>query len=114
MRYYSAILLVLFVAFFILEVSYQNEIFLTIVMALISLALFVKYEKGEIYLYIIGLFGGLFIEVGLGQVNRLQHWENASFFGVPYWLPLVWGFGFVLIRRVGNSVVGFFGARGKR
>ncbi len=113
MRYYPIILAMLFLSFFVLEVSYQNEIFLTGIMVLVSVALLPSYEKGEVYLYLAGLLGGVFIEVGLGQINRLQHWENASFFGVPYWLPLVWGFGFVLIRRIGNLIIDLAGGERK-
>jgi hypothetical protein len=102
------ILVAAWIAFFIVEVLWHNEIALTAVAILTSALLFMEYESGEVHLYAFGVALGLVIEVGLGQIARLQHWENASLFGIPYWLPLIWGFGFVAIRRIGNIIVAYF------
>lgn len=74
---------------------------------LFSILLLYKRESGEVYLYLIGVVMGLTIEVGLGLINRSQHWDNASLFGVPYWLPVIWGYGFVAMRRIGNAVIAY-------
>jgi len=63
-----------------------------------------KYDKGEIYLFFIGIFIGLILEL-IGNVALGQQWAEASFFRVPIWLPLFWGYGFVVIRRVGNILL---------
>ena len=39
---------------------------------------------------------GLVIEIMIGKIGRTQHWENDKFFGVPFWLPLVWVPGFLI------------------
>lgn len=96
------------VGFFAAEVLIHNELFLTLLASLLSIAILVRAERGEFYLFGLGVLLGLTIEVGLGQVARLQHWDHASLFGVPFWLPIIWGFGFVAMRRIGNIVVQIF------
>jgi hypothetical protein len=56
-------------------------------------------------MFITGLIFGLFIELFLGLIIRTQFWENASFFGIPYWLPIVWGYGFIVIYKIGDFIV---------
>jgi hypothetical protein len=100
------ILMVLcWIGFFVAEVTVKNELIMTAFAACMSAGLLIGFEKGEALLYAIGLALGLVIEVGLGLIFRMQHWDNASLFGVPYWLPIIWGFGFVTIRRIGNYIV---------
>jgi len=97
------------VGFFVVQVTWNSEIGLTAVVCLLTLVLLWRRERGEGVLYAIGVALGLVIEVGLGMVFRMQHWSNASLAGVPYWLPLIWGFGFVAMRRIGNAVVAYAG-----
>ena len=96
-----------FILFFvILVLTGGNELILTLTIILILLINFkIKYYKGEWTLFLIGLIFGFLIEVGLGFVYRLQLWRDTTFFGVPVWLPIVWGYGFVIIRRIGNLIV---------
>lgn len=93
------------IVFFTAQVTILLELPLTILSVLFCFLLFARREKGEIALFFVGLSMGLIIEVGLGLIARTQHWEYASLFGVPYWLPLIWGYGFVIMRRVGNVIV---------
>ena len=72
-----------------------------VVLAIIILILSIKYYKSELKLFFLGLALGFIIEVGLGLIARQQYWDNASLMGVPVWLPLIWGIGFVAITRVG-------------
>lgn len=110
-RFYPVLMLVSWVTFFIAQVLVQHEIPLTL-LALLYVAVLLHFrEPGEGWLFAIGLGAGLVIEVGLGMVSRSQHWENASLLGVPYWLPLIWGYGFVVMRRIGNAVVGHFSTK---
>ena len=97
----------LFVVFFLLQVRFgKSERLLTVTLIGFCVVIFLlHFQNGEFLLFLIGLVLGLSIEVGLGLIARSQHWANASFFGVPYWLPIIWGIGFVLIHRVGNLIV---------
>ncbi len=79
-----------------------GELFLTLFALGISALLFLWNNRvGERYLFVIGLLAGVCIEVGFRALGYQQVWAEASFFGVPYWLPIAWGVGFVLITRVG-------------
>jgi len=92
-----------FIIFFIIQslgsMSENNLTFF--VVAITVLTLVVSYHKKELLLFILGCVFGLFIEIGLRYFGYQQIWTNASLFGVPYWLPLIWGFGFVIITRLG-------------
>jgi hypothetical protein len=83
------------------------EIALTAFIVVIALTMFaVRDHKNEPLLFIMGVVVGLVVEVGLRQLGYQQAWAHASLFGVPYWLPVVWGIGFVLITRFGIKVRG--------
>ena len=108
-RVYAGLLFGSWVIFFIAQVTIKIELPLTILAVIFSILLLWKREGGEGVLFAIGLAMGLFIEVGLGLITRTQHWEYASLLGVPAWLPLIWGYGFVIMRRGGNLIVRSFG-----
>ena len=107
-RLYLVLLAFSWVMFFIFQVFIKTELPITGLALVFSTLLLWRREKGEGALYVFGMFMGLIIEVGLGQIARTQHWEYASLFGVPYWLPLIWGYGFVVMRRIGNLIVDIF------
>jgi hypothetical protein len=99
-----------FVVFFIVQISIKkHEVLLAFVtLGMIVYSFLLSYRPGEFALLLFGLILGLFIEVGLGLIIRTQHWKYASFFGVPYWLPLMWGYGFVVIHRLGELILSRF------
>ena len=76
------------------------------ILAIALITLKVSYHKRELLLFFIGLVFGLIIEIGLRQFGYQQVWIDASLYGVPYWLPLIWGFGFVIITRLGIFIRG--------
>ncbi|MBP6860144.1 MAG: hypothetical protein KBC38_01095 [Candidatus Pacebacteria bacterium] len=79
-----------------------SELSLTAFVVAVSFIIFlVKDHRHERRLFIIGMLVGCVIEVGLRVFGYQQHWTQASFFGIPYWLPIAWGIGFVLITRLG-------------
>lgn len=85
---------------------FKNEMLTTISVLVILLIYFkIKYVKGEWALFFFGTVLGMVLEIGGDLVLKLQYWEQASFFGIPLWLPLLWGFAFVFMRRVGNIIV---------
>jgi hypothetical protein len=97
--------LVLWVLFFLAQVYIKTEVPLTLIAVLLCGTLVFGAVKGERYLFALGVGMALIIEIGLGLIARTQVWSHASLFGVPYWLPLMWGYGFVVMRRIGNYVV---------
>ncbi|MEN9405419.1 MAG: hypothetical protein RLY47_378 [Candidatus Parcubacteria bacterium] len=92
------------VLFFVVQVIFNKELPLFILAAVMSLFVIWQGGTGAALLFGIGVAISLIVEVGLGFVLRTQHWENASFFGIPYWLPLAWGYGFVVIHQIGELV----------
>ena len=92
-----------FIIFLIFQsIGGMSEIALVILVTLVVLiTAIVTYHKKEIKLFIVGCIFGLVIEIGLRYFGYQQVWANSSLFGVPYWLPLIWGFGFVIITRLG-------------
>ena len=79
-----------------------SELALTAFIVVVSFLIFLmKNHKNEKRLFIIGMLVGSFIEIGLRILGYQQTWTDASFFGVPYWLPIAWGLGFVLVTRYG-------------
>ncbi len=79
-----------------------SESFLTMFSFGLSALLFTRNTRlGEVYLFYIGVLAGFVLEVGFRFLGYQQVWLDASLFGIPYWLPIVWGVGFVLITRLG-------------
>lgn len=101
----------LWIVFFVVQVTVLLELPLTILAVVLCALLLLRRVPGEAHLFALGLVLALVIELGLGLVARTQHWDHASLFGIPFWLPLMWGYGFVVMRRVGNLIVDHFGAR---
>lgn len=84
----------------------RNEIIVTIIFAAIVLTLFLtRYEKKEISIFIFGFLTGSFIEIW-GQLVGFFQWQTFnSFLIIPLWLPISWGYSFVVIRRIGNTLI---------
>ena len=90
-------------AFFLLVQTFlgwsEGALFLVALVA-VAISFAPGFHRGEIALFITGLLYGIVIEVGLGLVHRQQLWTDASLYGVPLWLPIVWGIGFIYIGRL--------------
>lgn len=97
---------VFLILFFIIETFSKNEPLLTglVVVFGVLFAFFPNEKKVKIWLFIIGLFLGTLIEVVMGFWGRSQYWSYGSLFGVPLWLPFIWGFGFEIIYILGNYI----------
>lgn len=92
-----------FIIFFIIQSKgIKTELVLAIYMSIVLILTFLlNYHPNELLLFLIGIIMGIFVEIGLRFFGSQQTWKNASLFGVPYWLPLAWGIGFVIITRLG-------------
>ncbi len=73
-------------------------------LTIIALLFAVLYHNGEWPLFFIGVAFGAVIEIGMRYFGAQQKWRGAHLFGIPYWLPLAWGVGFVVITRIGFFV----------
>lgn len=98
--------LVLVGIFFASLAILNSEISSTIILLLCILIMFaVKYQKREWILVVVGTVLGIILEIGGDMIYKLQYWNTDSFFGIPLWLPLLWGFQFVLVYRIGSLIV---------
>lgn len=78
----------------------RNDVVLTAVYAAIVAAMFaIQWRRKDLIVFVFGLFVMTCMEylfVTTGVETFLRH----SLFGVmPLWLPVLWGYGFVVIRR---------------
>lgn len=79
----------------------RNDYYLGVAYCLVIAASFlVHYEKHELKIIVIGallmfIFELFFISTGVETFNR-----TSLFNLMPIWLPLLWGYGFVAIKRV--------------
>ena len=79
-----------------------SELQLTFFIAGVSSLIFYwNFRLPEVKLFYIGTAAGFLIEVGFRFLGYQQSWTDASLLGIPYWLPIAWGMGFVLITRLG-------------
>ena len=65
---------------------------------IIIISLLIKYEKKDYLFLIFGLvimtfFEFIFISTGVENFTR------NSLFGMPIWLPILWAYGFIAIKR---------------
>ena len=89
----------------VLLVFFRSEVAITIfAVIIIAITFRMKHEKRELTLFLFGCVMGIIFEL-TGNYLLNQKWGEASFFTIPVWLPLTWGYGFVIIRRIGNIIV---------
>lgn len=78
----------------------QNDYFLTaLYVGIIIISLTAKYTKHDILIFSVGVVfmtisEYLFISTGVEIFIR-----NSLFGIMPLWLPLLWGYGFIVIKR---------------
>lgn len=78
---------------------WRNNLLVAAILALLW-ATNIKYwhTKSDNTLFALGFFAGT-----LGEINAVQlgiwSYANASFFGIPAWLPLLWGETAVVAKR---------------
>lgn len=81
----------------------ENDYLLTLIyVVIIAVSLIVRLESKDILFLIFGfcimiIFEYLFISTGVEILNR-----NSLFGLMPLWLPFLWGYGFVAIKRSVN------------
>jgi general stress protein CsbA len=94
-----------FLLIFLVQVLFHSQwVVLVITLAAIFYTMRKPFPR-EWLLLLIGFILGLAVEIGLGLINRQQMWSETFIGGVPVWLPFIWAYGFVVIRRIGNLIV---------
>jgi hypothetical protein len=98
--------MILMIIFFIALGFLKSELWSTlIIVACIFITFSIKYYHREWLLLLIGIVIGAICEAGGDLIYKIQYWESGSFFGMPYWLPIFWGFTFIIVYRIGSVIV---------
>jgi len=86
--------------------NFTGELLITLTYSLIILILFLtRYKKQELKIFIFGVIAGIIVEAW-GKIILLFSWQTFnSIFPIPLWLPIAWGFAFIIMRRIGNIML---------
>lgn len=98
----------LFFLFFALVVTFlikQEHLISLALILFLLISLKLSKEKSEWRIFVLGSAIGFLMELMGIYFYKLQYWNEASLFGMPLWLPILWGIGFIYIRRIGNLVI---------
>ncbi|MEK9158834.1 MAG: hypothetical protein AAB673_02435 [Patescibacteria group bacterium] len=84
-----------------LIVVVKNDYILAgIYLFIIAASLIIKYQAKDYLFFIFGFVFMIFAEI-LFVSTGVEEFIRNSFFGLmPIWLPVLWGYGFVVIKRV--------------
>lgn len=70
------------------------------VVAILLLILSGRDRKVELWIWLYGMIAGFAVEAIGTQISGYQNFTNPDILGIPYWLVVVWGYGFVLMKRI--------------
>lgn len=85
----------------------QNDVTLSLVyVAIIAVSLFIRRERLDFALFAFG-FVALLISEYFFISTGVETFTRRSLFGVmPLWLPILWGYAFIAIRRGISALTG--------
>jgi len=71
------------------------------VLVVLVLILTGKDKRTEFLIFIYGAVIGFFIETIGTQASGYESFTTHDILGIPYWLLVAWGYGFILMKRIG-------------
>jgi len=81
---------------------WQHNVLLFVIYLALSLGLIYYHkDKSELIIFIYGIVIGAIVEVIGTQVSGYQLFTNPDVGGIPLWVPIAWGYGFVAMKRIG-------------
>ncbi len=81
---------------------WQNSIVLLTLYLTLTLGLiYLHKDKSELIIFAYGIVIGTLVEILGTQVSGYQSFTKPDFRGIPMWLPIVWGYGFIAMKRIG-------------
>lgn len=91
-----------------IPVSYffwQNTLVLSLIYLAASLLLiYLHKDRTEFMIFLYGALIGSIVEVIGVNISGYQSFSKPDILGIPIWLPIVWGYGFVAIKRIGSAI----------
>ena len=86
---------------------WQNNLLLFIFYLFLTLLLiYFHKDKAEYFIFVYGILVGIVVEVIGTQISGYQSFTKPDFGGIPIWLPIAWGYGFVAMKRIGFILKG--------
>ena len=81
---------------------WQSNSLLLFLFAIITIVIILKGRdiKTELWVFLYGLISGFIIETIGTQISGYQSFTKPEVFGIPYWLLIAWGYGFILMKRL--------------
>ena len=80
----------------------QNNVLLFTIYLILTLGLIYSHkDKTEFVIFAYGILIGAIVEVVGTQISGYQSFVKPDFGGIPMWIPIVWGYGFVAMKRIG-------------
>ncbi|MCM2338861.1 MAG: DUF2878 family protein [Burkholderiales bacterium] len=78
----------------------QNDYILTVVyLGIILISFFIKKEKGDTFIFLFGFCAMILSEMVFISTGVETFVRNTLFGLMPLWLPFLWGYGFIVIKR---------------
>ncbi len=78
----------------------SNDYWLTLIyICIILVSLIVKKEKNDLLIFIFGFFIMIISEYLFISTGAETFWRNSLLGLMPLWLPFLWGYGFITIKR---------------
>jgi uncharacterized membrane protein YoaT (DUF817 family) len=83
---------------------YMDSILLTLILLLCLLTCFMRWHnKRDLYSFIIGMIVGTSAEIITVHFG-VWRYTNPTLLKIPLWLPLAWGTGAIVIRRLSETL----------
>ncbi|MBI3589268.1 MAG: hypothetical protein HY093_02545 [Candidatus Liptonbacteria bacterium] len=80
---------------------HNTDLFLIYLVLSLVVIFLGKDRKTETWIFIYGLIAGFIVETIGTEVSGYQKFTQPDLLGIPYWLVVSWGYGFVLMKRIG-------------
>ena len=83
----------------------KNDYYLILTyIILISIFLKIYYEKKEYKLLIAGIIF-IFLAEFFFILTRVETFTSQTLINMPIWLPVLWGYGFIVIKRISYELL---------
>ena len=83
----------------LIPIILNDYLLVVIYIVIILISLYIKKEKGDIFIFVFGFFAMILSEMVFISTGVETFVRNTLFGLMPLWLPFLWGYGFVAIKR---------------
>ena len=83
----------------LIPIIMNDYLLVVIYIVIILISLYIKKEKGDIFIFVFGFFAMILSEMVFISTGVETFVRNTLFGLMPLWLPFLWGYGFVAIKR---------------